>query len=259
MKPPELSKTEYGLLGHPLGHSYSKKLFNAIGISYENFDLAELTPASLYQLLLLNPRLKGFNVTKPYKQAIIPFLDKLDDVALKAGAVNTVRICRAADGRLLSLDGYNTDVEGFRQSVEPFISALNPCKALILGTGGASKAVAVALDILGVDHKFVSREKRGTDTLGYKDLSRDIMEEHLLIINTTPLGTYPDTTDCAPIPYDYITAKHKCFDLVYNPSVTEFMRRCAIHDAEVKNGEEMLKIQADAAYHIWTNTHNQTI
>lgn len=253
MKLPELSTTEYGLIGHPLGHSYSKKLFNSRGISYENFDLAELTPASVYQLVLLNPRLKGFNVTLPYKQAIIPFLDKLNDVAEKAGAVNTVKIRRDADGRLLGLDGYNTDVEGFRNSVKPFADALGACKALILGTGGASKAVAVALESLGVDYKFVSRGKHGADTLAYGDLTREVMTEHLLIVNTTPLGTFPDTKSCAPIPYDLITPAHKCFDLVYNPAVTEFMRRCAEQGAEVKNGEEMLRGQAEAAYNIWTN------
>lgn len=253
MKLPELSTTEYGLIGHPLGHSYSKKLFNARGISYENFDLAELTPASLYQLVLLNPLLKGFNVTIPYKQAIIPYLDNLNDVAGKAGAVNTVKIRRDADGRLLGLDGFNTDVEGFRNSVKPFIEALGTCKALILGTGGASKAVAVALDSLGVEYKFVSRDKRGDNTLGYTDLTPRIMAEHRLIVNTTPLGTYPDTGSCAPIPYETVSRAHKCFDLVYNPAITEFMRRCSQQGAEVKNGEEMLLGQAEAAYNIWKN------
>ncbi|MBO4942319.1 MAG: shikimate dehydrogenase [Muribaculaceae bacterium] len=259
MKLPELSKTEYGLVGHPLGHSYSKKLFNAKGINYENFDLAELDAAALYRLLLLNPQLKGFNVTLPYKQAIIPFLDNLDEVAARAEAVNAVKVRRDADGRLLGLDGYNTDVEGFRQSVEPFVTATKPCKALILGTGGASKAVAVALDSLGVEHRFVSRGKRGADTLGYSELTKELMAEHLLIVNTTPLGTYPDTSGCAPIPYEYITAAHRCFDLVYNPAVTEFMRRCAEQGAQVKNGEEMLRRQAMAAYRIWTNKDIQLI
>jgi len=253
MKLPELPTTEYGLIGHPLGHSYSKKLFNARGISYENFDLAELTPASLYQLILLNPRLKGFNVTIPYKQAIIPFLDKLNDIAEKAGAVNTVKIRRDTDGRLLGLDGFNTDVEGFKNSVRPFTDALGTCKALILGTGGASKAVAVALDNLGIEYKFVSREKRGNNTLVYSDLTPLIVAEHLLIINATPLGTYPDTGSCAPIPYEGVSRAHKCFDLVYNPAITEFMRRCAQQGAEVKNGEEMLRGQAEAAYSIWKN------
>lgn len=255
MKLPELSTTEYGLVGHPLGHSYSKKLFNDRGISYENFDLAELTPASLYQLVLLNPRLKGFNVTIPYKQAIIPFLDKLNDVAEKAGAVNTVKIRRDVDGRLLGLDGFNTDVAGFMHSVKPFTDALGSCKALILGTGGASKAVAVALDALGVDYTFVSRKKRGDNTVCYTDLTPSVMAGHLLIVNATPLGTYPDTDSCAPIPYEAVTQAHKCFDLVYNPAITEFMRRCALQGAEVKNGEDMLRRQADEAYNIWKNTN----
>jgi len=253
MKLPKLSTTEYGLVGHPLGHSYSKKLFNARGISYDNFDLAELSPSTLYQLVLLNPMLKGFNVTIPYKQAIIPYLDNLNDVAEKAGAVNTVKIRRGDDGRLLGLDGFNTDVEGFRVSVKPFVDALGKCKALILGTGGASKAVAVALESLGVEYKFVSRNKKGADTLTYDDLTPSVMSDHLLIVNTTPLGTYPNTDACAPIPYDSISASHKCFDLVYNPAVTEFMHRCSQRGAEVKNGEEMLLAQAEAAYNIWKN------
>ncbi len=255
MKLPELSTTEYGLLGHPLGHSHSKTLFNAKGISYENFDLPALDPAALYGLVLMNPKLKGFNVTKPYKQAIIPLLDKLDPTAAEIGAVNAVKIKRADDGRIIALEGYNTDYEGFKMSVSAFIDGTGISDALILGTGGASKAVAAALANLGINYRFVSRGKHAIDIIEYDKLTTEIMEQNRLIVNTTPLGMYPDTDSCPPIPYEAVTECHKCFDLVYNPAETEFMRRCAARGADVKNGSEMLVAQAKAAYRIWTDNN----
>ena len=254
MKLPELSTTEFGLIGHPLGHSRSKELFAARGRSYENFDLPALTPAALYQLVLINPRLKGFNVTAPYKEAIIPYLDKLDPTAAAVGAVNTVKIRRAADGRILGLDGYNTDFIGFRDSALEFLGDETAgLKALVLGTGGAAKAVAAVLDSMGIEYKYVSRSRRDERTISYDDLNVDVMAEYLFIINATPLGTYPAIDEFAPIPYDAITPQHRCYDIVYNPEETEFMKRCADRGARVCNGFAMLEGQADAALKIFEN------
>ena len=254
MELPELSTTEFGLVGHPLGHSYSKQLFESWHRSYANFDLAELTPATLYNLILLNPRLKGFNVTAPYKESIKPFLDNIDPLATAVGAVNTVKIRRSDDGRLLGLDGYNTDYIGFKTSVGQFLDpSFVPMQALILGTGGAAKAVAAVLKDLGINFKYVSRTHTGSDTTTYGQLNDASMSAYGLIINATPLGTYPDTGSYPPIPYGGITANHKCLDLVYNPTVTEFMKRCAANGAAVKNGLEMLECQARESLKIWEN------
>lgn len=254
MKLPELSTVEYGLVGHPLGHSRSKELFTGWHKTYENFDLAELTPSTLYTLVLLNPKLKGFNVTAPYKETVMQFLDSLDATAEKVGAVNTVRIKRADDGRVLALDGFNTDYIGFYNSAKPMIDALgSSAKALILGTGGAAKAVAAVLADMGVEFKFVSRSRNDDRTISYDRLTDAIVAGHLFIVNTTPLGTYPDVETCPPIPYHAVGVKHKCFDLVYNPAETEFMKRCKDRGAEVKNGMEMLEGQALASLNIWNN------
>ncbi len=254
------STTDYGLIGRSLGHSKSKAFFTDLFASrgsderYDNFELAELTPESLYRLVLLNPRLKGFNVTAPYKEEIIAFLDSLSPEAERVGAVNTVKIVRSDDGRVLALKGYNTDVEGFRRSVEPMVRKLRPGQgALVLGTGGASKAVVEALRQLGVEAVRVSRTKTGADTVSYGDVSARLIADNPLIVNATPLGTWPDTSSAPPFPYELLPPEAMAHDLVYNPSETEFMRRCASRGAEVKNGLEMLHNQALASLNIWKN------
>lgn len=253
-----LSDTDYGLIGHPLGHSFSKAFFTALfaadgsGRSYDNFDLPELTPAALYAMTLLNPRLKGFNVTAPYKEAIIPYLDRLDESAKSAGAVNTVRICRADDGRVTALEGFNTDVTGFSESVRTLASDLSAgSRALVLGTGGASKAVVYALTKTGMQVTRVSRSSHGDGIITYDDLDQSVIAGHILIVNATPLGTMPRTDTCPPMPYSFVGPAHRAFDLVYNPGVTEFMKRCAAAGATVKNGLDMLHRQALAALKIW--------
>lgn len=253
-----LSDTTYGLIGHPLAHSRSKAFFTALfaetgsGESYDNFDLPELTPDALYRIILLNPALKGLNVTAPYKVAIMQFLDSVSPEAAEAGAVNTVAIRRSPDGRLLGLEGHNTDVEGFLASVRPMAEKLVAAQgALVAGTGGASKAVEVALRQLGVPVTFVSRSKRGPGIIAYDDIDADILRRNPLIINATPLGTWPDTTSCPPLPYHLMGAHNMCHDLVYNPEITEFMKRSAEAAAEVKNGLEMLHGQAIASLNFW--------
>ena len=253
-----LSDTDYGLIGRPLAHSQSKafftELFAATGSdeSYDNFELSELSPATLYQLVLLNPRLKGFNVTAPYKVDVMQYLDRISQEACSAGAVNTVKIIRADDGRMLGLEGYNTDVEGFGESVAAMVSKLRDGQgALVLGTGGASKAVTAALSRLGIKSTLVSRTRRGNGIIGYSDINAALLQGNPLIVNATPAGTWPDTESCPPFPYELITEGMMCHDLVYNPSETTFMKRCAARGAEVKNGLDMLHSQALASLSIW--------
>lgn len=254
-----LSDTDYGLIGRPLGHSRSKAFFTSLFAaqgsheSYDNFELPELTPEAMYSLVLLNPRLKGFNVTAPYKVEIMQYLDTLSPEAAAVGAVNTVRIERDASGRVTALHGFNTDVIGFRESVRAMAGALHEGNgALILGTGGASKAVAEALRQLGVQAVKVSRHPSGGQ-ICYDDIDAALLETHPLIVNATPLGTFPDTGSCPPLPYDLLDGHTMCHDLVYNPAVTEFMRRAAERGATVKNGLDMLHRQALASLKIWKN------
>ncbi len=251
-----LSTTDYGLIGRPLAHSQSKAFFTRLfaeegsGESYDNFELQELTPQALYGLVLLNPQLKGFNVTAPYKVAVMDYLDSIDSAAERVGAVNTVKIERDATGRVTALCGFNTDVEGFRESVRPMAERLAPgAGALILGTGGASKAVAEALSQLGVKALKVSHSGKGD--LTYDDITAEVLAKCPLVVNATPLGTYPDTASCPPFPFGLLRPGMMCHDLVYNPAETEFMRRAAAQGAEVKNGLEMLHRQALASLAVW--------
>ncbi len=259
MKQTELSNADFGLIGYPLGHSFSKNFFTRLfemdgsGRSYENFELEELTPETLYRIILLNPNLKGFNVTAPYKERIIAFLDKTDPVATKAGAVNTVKIIRAEDGRLTGLEGYNTDIIGFHDSIIEMHGAVTSKRALILGTGGAAKAVAVSLESLGIVPTFVSRSKKDSKTILYSDIDRSTLEHCRLIVNATPAGTYPDCDNFPPFPYGLLTEANYCHDLVYNPEETLFMKKAAAHGAKVKNGLDMLFGQAIASLKIWTS------
>ncbi|MDE5750808.1 MAG: shikimate dehydrogenase [Duncaniella sp.] len=247
-------KKEYGIIGFPLGHSFSGRYFNEkfkaenIDAEYVNFELPDI--GDLMELIAESPLLVGLNVTIPYKQQVIPYLTSLDNEAREVGAVNVIKIVRpqGPDGPVF-LAGFNSDLEGFRESIRPLLGAAHE-RALILGTGGASKAVAYGLKTLGVEYVKVSR-RPGDGVITYADLTPEVMESHKVIINATPVGTYPDTDVCPDIPYDLVTPGHLCFDLVYNPAETKFMRLCAERGATVKNGLEMLHLQAQGAWRIW--------
>ncbi len=244
----------YGLIGFPLGHSFSEKYFAEKfakeGIHdtvYRNFPIESIDRVT--DMINENADLCGFNVTIPYKQEIIPFLTELDVEAEKIGAVNCVKIERTLE--TIKLTGYNTDAYGFRKSLTGLIGEIRP-KALVLGTGGASKAVKYVLSDLGIEYKGVSRNA-SAENISYGDLTRDIAETHKLIVNCTPLGTYPKIEGCPDLPYEFIGAGHYLFDLVYNPSVTEFLRRGAQNGAKTVNGYEMLVGQAEKAWAIWNS------
>lgn len=245
-------KDEYGLIGKKLGHSFSADFFNekfhkeGIDASYSLFSMPEISDFS--SLLSHHPLLRGLNVTIPYKQEVIPFLDALSEEASAIGAVNVIKISEK-DGKKF-LKGFNSDCIGFRESLLPFLQE-DMKKALILGTGGASKAVKYVLENAGVEITFVSRKPK-EGMLTYDELSKEIIDEHLLIVNTTPLGMYPDVEGYPPIPYQFLTRKHFCYDLIYNPPVTEFMKKSAKEGALVKNGLEMLILQALASWEIWS-------
>jgi len=246
----------YGLIGNPLSHSFSKKYFekkfeqeNLGNHTYELFPIAHI--GMVKALLDKEPLLKGFNITRPYKVTIIPFLDTLDDTAKESGAVNTVLIERS--GNQTKLTGFNTDVTGFGQSLQSFTGKANP-GALILGTGGASKAVATVLKRKGAPFLYVSRNTVNDNTINYESISHDLLGKYPLIIHATPLGTYPETETFPPIPYNLLSPSNYLFDLVYNPSLTIFIRNGMEMGCQVKNGLEMLYLQADAAFRIW-NEH----
>lgn len=239
----------YGLVGFPLGHSFSERYFadkfRKEGIAdavYHNFPLEKVT--DLENLLSQNPSLSGFNVTIPYKEAVIPYLTSVNDEAARIGAVNCVKV---TNGGLI---GYNTDATGFRASLLESLDGRRPSSALILGTGGASKAVAYVLGQLGITYRFVSRTA-AEDRISYSQLTGDIISGSHLIINTTPLGTFPKTDECPPIHYDAIGPEHLLFDLVYNPPQTKFMALGQSNGAKTVNGYRMLVGQAEEAWRIW--------
>lgn len=247
----------FGLIGYPLGHSFSRTYFNekfeqeCIDAHYDNFPIEDI--ALLYDIISSEPKLCGLNVTIPYKEVIIPYLDELQGAACEIGAVNVVKIERNRDSRL-NLLGFNTDWEGFTSALMPLIEGENHYCALVLGTGGASKAVGYALNRLGLATTFVSRSPAGRKmVVGYEDLTPEMMTEHTIVVNTTPLGTYPDTDSAPDIPYDKLTPRHVCFDLVYNPYETRFMALSSERGAKVSNGLGMLHAQAEAAWRIWNS------
>ncbi|HET8803112.1 MAG TPA: shikimate dehydrogenase, partial [Aequorivita sp.] len=211
---------------------------------YENFDIHSIS--DFQNIITKTTHLKGLNVTIPYKEEVIPLLDNLDEDARKIGAVNTIKI---SEGKKLT--GYNTDHFGFQKSLEAFLP-LQQKTALILGTGGASKAVAYALEKLGFRFQFVGR-KDNLNTLQYSSLNKTILESHLLLINCTPVGTFPNIADCPPIPYQLLTENHLLFDLIYNPSETQFLKQGKIKGAKTINGLKMLELQADKAWEIWNS------
>ena len=239
----------FGLLGKNIDYSFSRKYFSEkfssenIDAEYKNFDIADISGFS--EVIRNNP-LSGLNVTIPYKEAVIPYLDHLDPHSTEIKAVNTIKFEK--DG---SLCGYNTDYWGFLEALKPHLHA-NHKKALILGTGGASKAIAYALNLLDISFKFVSRNPE-KNQFSYSDLDKKILENYHLIINSTPLGTFPDVEKCPSIPFKYITENHLIFDLIYNPSETKLMKKAAAKGAKTLNGLEMLKLQAEKAWAIWNS------
>ena len=242
---------KYGLIGYPLGHSFSISYFNQkfkdenIDAVYENFEIPTID--LLPEVLDSNPNLKGLNVTIPYKQKVIPFLDNISPEARAIGAVNVIKVIH--DGKNTKLKGYNSDVIGFTQSIEPMLERFHK-KALILGTGGASKAIDYGLKSLGLETVFVSRFER-PDTIQYKTITPDVIEEYNVIVNCTPLGMYPHTDECPLLPYEAMDSHTILYDLIYNPDETLFMKRGAEHGANVKNGLEMLLLQAFASWDFW--------
>jgi len=245
-------KRKFGLIGFPLSHSFSRKFFTekfaseGIEAVYLNFELENI--GELNRLIAAHPDLEGFNVTIPYKEQIIRYLEQIEGEAAQIKAVNTVKIDRS--GSQISLHGYNTDIHGFQESIKPLLQQYHH-KALVLGTGGASKAVMKALGNLGIDAMLVSRNPEEKGEISYNDLDEDVMDSYKIVINTTPIGTYPNIEGCPAIPFEWITSRHLLFDLVYNPEVTEFLRQGSARGATIKNGLEMLHLQALAAWEIW--------
>lgn len=243
---------KYGLIGYPLGHSFSRNYFNQkfesekIDAQYLNFEIP--TIKDLKEVLKENPELNGLNVTIPYKEQVIPYLDDLDEDARLIGAVNVIKFKEGLFGKT-KLVGYNSDIIGFKQSIEPLLTDKHT-KALILGTGGASKAVAQGLKQLGVGSTFVSRSKKEY-CITYEEITPEIMQQYKVIVNTTPLGMFPNVDACPKIPYELLTPDHLLYDLLYNPDETLFMRKGKEQGAVVKNGLEMLLLQAFAAWEIW--------
>lgn len=241
----------YGLIGYPLSHSFSATYFNEKffreGIPDSRYELFEIEAIDeLPHLLEKWPALRGLNVTIPYKESIIPYLDFVDPHAAAVGAVNCVKVLPSR------LEGYNTDIIGFRQSIEPLL-AENINSALILGIGGAAKAVAYVLHQLEIPYTIVSRSPSNADEIGYAGLDGNIVAGSKLIINTTPLGMYPATDASPAIPFQAIGPQHLCFDLVYNPPKTLFLINCEKQGAIIKNGLEMLYLQAEASWQVWND------
>lgn len=239
----------YALVGKNISYSFSRKYFTQkfqkenISAQYVNFDIPRIE--KLPELIISEPALCGLNITIPYKEQIIPLLHSLSETARQIGAVNTVKI--TPDRKLI---GCNTDCYGFMQSVMPLLMP-NQNKALILGTGGASKAVAFAFEQLGIDFRFVSRA--GGENLSYQSLTKNLLQEYLIVVNCTPLGTYPQVEDCPPIPYQFLNENHLLYDLIYNPEETLFLKKGKQQGARTQNGYQMLQLQAEKSWEIWNN------
>ncbi|MEO1626874.1 MAG: shikimate dehydrogenase [Bacteroidota bacterium] len=244
----------YALIGNPLSHSFSKtyftKKFKRDGIKDSHYELFPLDAIEAFPGLIESwPELKGMNVTIPYKETVMDFLDDIDPDAAEVGAVNTILF------RNSKTKGFNTDVYGFRKSLEGLFRASGkavPAKALVLGTGGASKAVGYVLKQLAIPFQLVSRQA-GKGHLTYGELTEKVMQTHHLIVNTTPLGMHPKSETCPDVPYEYLEAKHFLYDLVYNPEKTLFLERGEQAGASICNGLEMLHLQAEKAWDIWTS------
>ena len=239
----------FGLIGKNIEYSFSKKYFTEkfeLGqlsdYKYINFDIQTID--DFPKIIAENPDLKGLNVTIPYKESVIQYLQKLSKTAFEIGAVNTIRFTKKG-----KLKGYNTDWHGFKKSIEPLLDSHHK-KALILGTGGSAKAVAYALGKLGILYTFVSREEK-EGMIDYNRINATTFDNYHIIVNCTPLGTSPNTKEFPPIPYEYFTPKHIAFDLIYNPEETQFLKKAKKKGAVTKNGYEMLVFQAEKAWKIW--------
>jgi shikimate dehydrogenase len=245
-----LKKThQFGLVGKNISYSFSRKYFATKfesevfeNYSYENFDLNSIT--EFPEIFKKNVNIKGLNITIPYKEEVIPFLDKLSKQATAIGAVNTVKITKKG-----KLKGYNSDWYGFKKAIKPFLKNHHK-KALILGTGGASKAIAYALEQMKITYSFVSREAN-SNSISYELLNQTTFENHQIIINTTPLGTFPDVGEFPFLPYSFFTSNHIAFDVIYNPEKTQFLKRAEKNGATIVNGHSMLVNQAEKSWKIW--------
>ena len=243
---------KYGLIGYPLGHSFSVNYFNqkfvdeGIDATYENFEIPTID--ILTEILDTNPNLRGLNVTIPYKEKVMEFLDNVTPEAQAIGAVNVIRVKH--EGKNIRLKGYNSDVIGFTQSIEPMLDKKWHKKALILGTGGASKAINYGLKSLGLETVFVSRYER-PGTIQYESITSEVVKEYNVIVNCTPIGMYPHTDECPKLPYEAMDYHTILYDLIYNPDETLFMKLGRERGAEVKNGLEMLLLQAFASWEFW--------
>ncbi|SDH73097.1 shikimate dehydrogenase family protein [Winogradskyella thalassocola] len=246
------SKLKFGLVGKDISYSFSRGYFKDkfdsenLPNSYVNFDLQSIDELS--EIIKTTSNLKGLNVTIPYKEQVIPLLDKLNKKARDIGAVNTIRFTKKK-----KLVGYNTDFYGFRNSIKPHLKSHHK-KALILGTGGASKAIAYALKKLKIKYDFVSRSQKENVTYLYSDLTSDIISEYTIIINCTPIGTFPKVNECPDIPYDAVTSEHILYDLIYNPEQTKFLQCGQLKGATTINGLEMLRLQAEKSWEIWNKS-----
>ena len=254
MAPEFINKTVYGLIGYPLSHSLSMSYFNRkfadenINASYLNFEIEDI--GQLMEVFAQYPQLQGLNVTAPYKEQVIPYLTSLDESAEKVGAVNVIKIIRGAKDNDFKLMGFNTDINAFRMSIEPLLDK-SKRSAMILGTGGAAKAVKCALDQLEIQSTFVSRRKSAS-TVTYEEITKAMVSRNKIIVNATPLGKYPDVDACPDFPFRFLSQDHLCYDLIYNPDETLFMKKAIERGADVKNGLEMLLLQAFESYKIWT-------
>lgn len=239
--------TKFGIIGYPLGHSFSKGFFTekfareSIDAQYLNFEIPDV--AMLPDVLCNNPELRGLNVTLPHKQAVIPLLDEMSEEAMEIGAVNVIRV------RNGKLKGFNSDIIGFTNSIKPLLMPHHK-KALILGTGGASKAIRVGLNRLGIEWTYVSRSPR-EGMITYEDITAETLQAYTVIVNCSPVGMFPNVAQSPEIPYDCLSDKHLLFDLVYNPEETLFMKKGREQGAIVKNGLEMLHLQAIASWDFW--------
>ena len=248
---------KFGIIGYPLGHSFSPGYFNekfkneSIDAVYEKYELPVIT--DLQGVIDYTPELCGFNVTIPYKEKVMSYLDSVSPEARAIGAVNVVKVTRKDNGKPY-LEGFNSDVIGFHRSIKPLVTP-NHKKALILGTGGASKAVNHALKQLGLDTLFVSRAQKN-GTIQYSQVTDILLEQYTVIVNCTPCGMAPHFDECPAIPYDALSNKHLLYDLIYNPDETLFLKKGRLQGAKTKNGLEMLLLQAEAGWEIWNNKKN---
>jgi shikimate dehydrogenase len=245
----------YGLIGNPLSHSFSEQYFHekfakeSIADSeYRNFPLESIE--QLIDLVNNNPCLRGLNVTIPYKEQVVQYIDDLDDISTQLQAVNTIKITRI--GNTPHYAGYNTDVYGFRESLLPCLEKTDKT-AIVLGTGGASKAVCFVLEQIGIDPLMVSRNPLKDEEVSYDRLDAEMIRNSRIIINTTPVGMYPNTNDCPEIDYDSITGDHLLYDLIYNPAITRFLEHGRKAGATIINGKKMLELQAEKAWEIWND------